>query len=60
MHASAFEVFDHGEQVADGAREAVEAHDHEDVAGLDLAQEPGEDGASARGAGSVFLVDGEC
>jgi len=57
MRAPAFEVFDDGEEVADGAGEAVEAHDHEDIAGADLAHQPGEDGAGARGAGAVFLVE---
>jgi hypothetical protein len=47
MRAPAFEVVDDGEEVADRAGEAVEAHDDEDVAGLNLAPEPGEDGARA-------------
>ena len=57
MRALRLELLDEGEQVADRAGEAVEAHDDEDVAGGDLAHELGEDGPGARGAGAVFLVD---
>jgi hypothetical protein len=57
MRAPALKLLDRGEQVADRARQAIEAHDHEDVAASDLAQQPGEERPGARGAGAVLLVD---
>ena len=58
MRAARFELLDHREQVADGAGEAVDAHDDQGVAGSDIAQQPGQHGPAAVGAGGVLLQNG--
>ena len=58
MRAARFELLDNREQVADGAREAVEPDDHQGFARTDVAQQPCQHGPAAVGAGSVLLQDG--
>jgi len=58
VRAARFELLDRREQVADGAGEAVEAHDDQGVVGPDVAQQPGQHGPAAVGAGGVLLQDG--
>ena len=58
VRAARLELLDDREQVADGAGEAVEAHDDQGVAGPDVAQQPGQHGPAAVGAGGVLLQDG--
>ncbi len=47
VHAGGLELLDHGEQVDDRAGEAIEPHGHQGLAGADIAQQAGKDGAAA-------------
>ena len=55
--AALLQSLDDFEEVADRAGEAVEADDDEDIAGPDLAHQPGELWPSPRRARAVLLVD---
>ena len=57
MRPHVLQLLDDGEQVADRAGEAVEPDHDQGVAGLDGAQQAGQDRAAAVGAGGVFLED---
>lgn len=57
MRAALLERFEDLQQMADRARQPVEAHDDEDLAALDLAHELGEHRPGARGAGAMLLVN---
>ncbi len=57
MRAALLQPLDDLEQMADGAGEAVEADDDEDVAGGDLAHQLCQHRPRARGAGAVLLMD---
>ncbi len=58
MRAVRFELFDDREQMADGTGEAVEPDGHQGFARTDVAQQPGQHGPAAVGAGRVLLQDG--
>ena len=57
MRAALLQRFDHLQQMADRARQPVEADDDEHVAALDLAHQLRQHRPGARGAGAVLLVD---
>ena len=57
MRAALLERFDDLQQMADRARQPVEADDDEHLAALDLANELGEHRPGARGAGAMLLVN---
>ena len=57
MRAALLERFDHLQQMADRARESVEADDDEHVAAADLANQLRQHRPRARRAGSVLLMD---
>jgi hypothetical protein len=56
MRPPRLEILNHHKQVAHRARQAVEPHNHQDVAGADLAHQAGQHRPGPRGAGSVLLV----
>ncbi len=55
MRALRFQTLDDLEQMADGSRQTIQAHDDEDIASADLAHQPGKFWPCARGAGAVLL-----
>ena len=57
MRSRRFELVDDGEEMADRARQAVEANDDQGVTAADVAKQAGEHRAGAIGAGGVFLED---
>jgi hypothetical protein len=57
MRSFLLEPLDDIEQMADRAREAVEADDDEDIAGADFVHQSGQLGPGPRGAGTMFLED---
>ena len=57
MRALGCEILNDIEQMADRACQAVEAHDNQCVAGLDLANELCKRRARARGARTMFFND---
>ena len=57
MRAALLQPFDDLEQMADGAGEAIEADDDEDVAGGDFAHQLRQHRPRARGTGAMLLMD---
>lgn len=57
MRAALGQVLDDREEMAHGTGQPVQPHDDEDVAGADLAEQPGEGRAGSRGARAVLGHD---